>query len=66
MGGVGVRLFEMSRAFPDNCLYHLLDPEASVLNQDTLPKHPTVCKTMAFRAIILGLGPLFYIFWWFR
>ena len=31
-----------------------------------LPKPPKVCNMMAFRAIIMSLGLLFYIFWWFR
>ena len=25
--------------------------------------HPKVCKMMAFRAVIMGLGLLFYMFW---
>ena len=28
-----------------------------------LPKPPKVCKMMAFRVSIMGLGLLFYIFW---
>ena len=27
---------------------------------------PKACKMMAFWAIIMGLGPLFCIFWWLR
>ena len=27
---------------------------------------PKVCKIMAFRAVIMGLGLLFYILWGFR
>ena len=36
------------------------------LRVKTLPGPKKVCKIMAFGAIIMGLGPLFHIFWGFR
>ena len=44
---------------------------SDTLPQKRIPKPrftwtPKVCKIMALMAVIMGLGPLFYIFWGFR
>ena len=48
------------------CRCEGLASSASALANHADTWTPKVCKIIAFMAIIMGLGPLFYILWGFR
>ena len=51
---------------PDRPFTRKLPESTGSIDQKGLPGPPKVCKIMAFMAIVMGLGLLFYILLGFR
>ena len=60
------QFLELADEYLQKAGFGVWSPRLTVIGFRVLPGPPTVCKIMAFRVIIMGLGLLFYIFLGFR